>query len=188
LTTISRRELLIASAGGLLALRSAAPSPPTPAAGDDLCFMPAADLASAIRAKKLSPVEVMDAVFARIHALNPRINAYCTLTEELAKGKAKEAEAAVMRGDRLPPLHGIPVSIKDLLITRGVRTMYGSRIRETYVPEEDAPSVAKLLAEGAILIGKSAASGRCTDRAFGRPTFLRKTRRRWRSSWLKARS
>ena len=155
MTTISRRELLIASAGGLLALRSAAPSPPTPAAGDDLCFMPAADLASAIRAKKLSPVEVMDAVFARIHALNPRINAYCTLTEELAKGKAKEAEAAVMRGDRLPPLHGIPVSIKDLLITRGVRTMYGSRIRETYVPEEDAPSVAKLLAEGAILIGKT---------------------------------
>jgi aspartyl-tRNA(Asn)/glutamyl-tRNA(Gln) amidotransferase subunit A len=124
-------------------------------AEDDLCFLSASELAFAIRAKKISPVEIMDAVFERIHELNPRINAFCTLTEESAKGKAKEAEAAVLRGDRLPSLHGIAVSIKDLLLTRGVRTMFGSRIREAYVPEEDAPSVAKLQNEGAILIGKT---------------------------------
>jgi aspartyl-tRNA(Asn)/glutamyl-tRNA(Gln) amidotransferase subunit A len=148
---LTRRELLLTGASGLLALRSAAPA----AAAEDLCFLPATDMARAFRARKLSPVEVMDAVFARIHELNPRINAYCTLTEERAKARAREAEAALTRGDRLPPLHGIPVSIKDLLITKGVRTMYGSRIRETYVPDEDAPSVAKLEREGAILIGKT---------------------------------
>ncbi len=68
---------------------------------------------------------------------------------------AKEAEAAVMRRDRLGALHGVPVSIKDLVITRGVRTMFGSRIRENYVPDEDAPCVAKLLGAGAIVIGKT---------------------------------
>jgi aspartyl-tRNA(Asn)/glutamyl-tRNA(Gln) amidotransferase subunit A len=60
-----------------------------------------------------------------------------------------------MRGDQLGALHGVPVSIKDVFLTRGVRTMFGSRIRETYVPEENAPAVAKLLAAGAILIGKT---------------------------------
>jgi aspartyl-tRNA(Asn)/glutamyl-tRNA(Gln) amidotransferase subunit A len=68
---------------------------------------------------------------------------------------AKQAEAAVMRGDRLRALHGVPVSIKEVFLTRGVRTTFGSRIRENYVPEEDAPAVAKLLTAGAILIGKT---------------------------------
>jgi aspartyl-tRNA(Asn)/glutamyl-tRNA(Gln) amidotransferase subunit A len=150
---ITRRELLMTAAGGVaIALRRpAAAAVPS----DDLGFLPATEMASAIRAKKLSPVEIVDAIFARIHALDSRINAYCTLTEDLARRKAKEAEAAVMRGEELQPLHGIPVSIKDLLITEGVRTMFGSRIREKYVPEEDAPSVAKLAGNGAILIGKT---------------------------------
>jgi Asp-tRNA(Asn)/Glu-tRNA(Gln) amidotransferase A subunit family amidase len=123
--------------------------------GEDLCFMPATALSAAIRAKRVSPVELVNAVYARLHQINPRINAFCTLTEEQAHRAAKEAEAAVMRGDRLGALHGVPVSIKDLFLTRAVRTMYGSRIRENYIPEEDAPAVAKLLAAGAILIGKT---------------------------------
>ncbi len=117
--------------------------------------MPATELAAAIRAKKVSPVEVVNAVYARLADINPRIGAFCTLTEEAARRAAREAEAAVMRGDRLGALHGVPVSVKDLLLTRGVRTMFGSRIRESYVPEEDAPSVTKLLAAGAIPIGKT---------------------------------
>jgi aspartyl-tRNA(Asn)/glutamyl-tRNA(Gln) amidotransferase subunit A len=123
--------------------------------GEDLCFTPATILAAAIRQKKVSPVEVINAVYGRLHKINPKINAFCTLTEEEAHRMAKEAETAVMRGDRLGALHGVPVSIKDVFLTRGVRTMFGSRIRENYVPEEDAPAVAKLLAAGAILIGKT---------------------------------
>ncbi|MBI5879582.1 MAG: amidase [Chloroflexi bacterium] len=121
----------------------------------DLCFMPAVDMAAAIRAKKLSPVDIVDALYARIHALNPKLNAYCTLTEESARREAREAEAAVMRGDKLGLLHGVPVSVKDLVITKGVRTMRGSAIYEHDVPTEDAPSVAKLKAAGAIMLGKT---------------------------------
>jgi aspartyl-tRNA(Asn)/glutamyl-tRNA(Gln) amidotransferase subunit A len=123
--------------------------------GEDLCFTPASVLGAAIRQKKVSPVEVINAVYARLHKINPRINAFCTLTEEQARLTAKEAEAAVMRGDHLGALHGVPVSIKDVFLTRGVRTMFGSRIRENYVPDEDAPPVAKLVAAGAIPIGKT---------------------------------
>jgi len=115
--------------------------------------MSATALAAAIRAKELSPVEMEQAVYARIHEVNPRINAFCTLTGDQALRAATDAEAPVMRGDRLGALHGLPVSIKDLLLTGGVRTSFGSRIREKYVPEEDAPAVAKLVAAGAILIG-----------------------------------
>ena len=121
----------------------------------DLCFLPATELAAAIRAKKLSPVEVVDAVLARLDRLNPRLNAYCTVTADAARAAAKEAEAAVMRGDRLGTLHGVPVSIKDLVMTKGVRTTWGSRMFEHYVPEEDAPVVERLREAGAISFGKT---------------------------------
>jgi aspartyl-tRNA(Asn)/glutamyl-tRNA(Gln) amidotransferase subunit A len=123
--------------------------------GENLCFTPATVLVAAIRQKKVSPVEVINAVYARLHEINPKINAFCTLTEEQARVTAKEAEAAVMRGNRLGALHGVPVSIKDVFLTRGVRTMFGSRIRENYIPDEDAPAVAKLVSAGAIPIGKT---------------------------------
>ena len=158
---VSRREFIQTSAAGLLMsaphLFSGSGPPQRASTPTDLelCFMPATVLAGEIRAKRISPVEVIDAVYARLHEINPKINAFCTLTEEKARLAAKESEAAVMRGGQLGALHGVPVSIKDLLLTRGVRTMYGSRIREHYIPEEDAPSVAKVLAAGAILIGKT---------------------------------
>jgi len=117
--------------------------------------MPATALAAAIRAKKLSPVELVRAVLARLDETNDRINAFCTLTEEDATRAARQAENAVMRGDRLGILHGLPVSIKDLLLTRGVRTMSGSRTREKYVADEGAPAVARVLAAGGILIGQT---------------------------------
>src|SRR5215472_2012185 len=158
---MSRRDFIQSGAAGLLAIAprlppNETPGPSIPTTSDqELCFLPATELAAAIRSKKISPVEVVNAVYKRIREINPRINAFCTLTEEQAHRAAKEAEEAVMRGDRLGALHGVPLSIKDLLLTRGVRTMFGSHIRENYVPEEDAPSVGKLLAAGAILIGKT---------------------------------
>ncbi len=121
----------------------------------DLCWLPATEMAAAIRARKLSPVELVDALIGRIHQLNPAVNAYCTLAEEAARQAARAAEAAVLRGDNMGLLHGVPVSIKDLLFTSAVRTMRGSRIYEQFVPDHDAPSVAKLKASGAILLGKT---------------------------------
>jgi aspartyl-tRNA(Asn)/glutamyl-tRNA(Gln) amidotransferase subunit A len=103
----------------------------------------------------VSPVEVVDAVLARIERLNPRLNAYCTITADAARAAAKEAEAAVMHGDAVGTLHGIPVSIKDLVATKGVRTTYGSRLYEHFVPEEDAPVVQRLKRAGAIILGKT---------------------------------
>src|SRR6516164_1240772 len=117
--------------------------------------MSATTLSAAIRAKKLSPIEVVRAVYARLHETNDRINAFCTLTEEEATRAANEAETAVMRRDRLGVLHGLPISVKDLLFTRGIRTMSGSRMRENYMPNESAPAVEKVLRAGAILIGKT---------------------------------
>ncbi len=124
--------------------------------GDELAFMPATELAVAIRARHVSPVEVMEAVLDRIERLNPRLTAYCTVTVESARREAQAAETAVRRGGRLGPLHGVPVSVKDLVLTRGVRTTFGSRIYEWNIPEEDAPLVERLRAAGAILVGKTA--------------------------------
>ena len=121
----------------------------------DLCFMPATDLAAAIRTKQVSPVEVVNAVLARIEQLNPRLNAFCLVTAEAARQAAQAAEQAVMRGEPLGPLHGVPVSIKDLVITKGMRTMRGSKLYEHDVPTEDAPVVDRLKAAGAIILGKT---------------------------------
>jgi aspartyl-tRNA(Asn)/glutamyl-tRNA(Gln) amidotransferase subunit A len=122
---------------------------------DELAFLPATELVGAIRDRKLSPVEAVEAVLDRIERLNPRINAFCTVTAESARRESKAAEAAVLRGERLGPLHGVPVSVKDLVLTRGVRTTFGSRIHEGNVPEEDAPLVERLKAAGAIVVGKT---------------------------------
>ena len=122
---------------------------------DDLALMSATDLVTGIQARKVSPVEVVEGILDRIERLNPRLNAYCTVTADAARREARAAEAAVMRNDPLGPLHGVPVSVKDLVITRGVRTTFGSRIYERNVPEEDAPLVERLKAAGAIVMGKT---------------------------------
>jgi aspartyl-tRNA(Asn)/glutamyl-tRNA(Gln) amidotransferase subunit A len=121
----------------------------------DLCYMPATDLAAAIRTKQVSPVEVVNAILSRIEQLNPRLNAFCLVTADAARGAAQAAEQAVMRGEPLGPLHGVPVSIKDLVVTKDVRTMRGSKLYEQDVPTEDAPVVERLKAAGAIILGKT---------------------------------
>jgi aspartyl-tRNA(Asn)/glutamyl-tRNA(Gln) amidotransferase subunit A len=121
----------------------------------DLCYMPATDLAAAIRAKNVSPVEVINAVLTQIERLNPKLNAFCLVTADATRQAAQMAEQAVMRGETLGPLHGVPVSIKDLVITKGVRTMRGSKLYEHDVPTEDAPVVERLQVAGAIILGKT---------------------------------
>src|SRR5215218_5761347 len=121
----------------------------------DLCYLPALELREAIRSMQVSPVEVVDAVLGRIERLNPTLNAYCTVTAAAARGAAKDAEAAVMRGDPLGTLHGIPVSIKDLVATKGVRTTHGSKLYEQLIPDDDAPVVERLKRAGAIILGKT---------------------------------
>ncbi len=121
----------------------------------EICYMPAVEMAGAVKTKKLSSVEIMDAVLQRIERLNPKINAYCTLLAESARKQAEEAETRVMKGEELGPLHGVPVSIKDLTFTKGVRTTFGSKIYENFIPEQDAIIVERLKAAGAIMIGKT---------------------------------
>jgi Asp-tRNA(Asn)/Glu-tRNA(Gln) amidotransferase A subunit family amidase len=121
----------------------------------ELCYTPATQLAAAIRTKQVSPVEVVDAVLRRIERLNPRLNAYCTVTADLARTTARAAEAAVLRGEALGPLHGVPYSLKDLTPTKGIRTTFGSKIFEHHVPTEDAIVVERLRAAGGILLGKT---------------------------------
>jgi aspartyl-tRNA(Asn)/glutamyl-tRNA(Gln) amidotransferase subunit A len=125
-------------------------------ADEQLCWMPATELAALIRKKKVSPVEVIDAVLDRIARVNPKLNAFVTLTDAEARRAAKVAERALTRkGAKLGPLHGVPFSVKDLVITRGVRTTFGTPLYRDNVPTEDAPMVERMKAAGAIMLGKT---------------------------------
>lgn len=121
----------------------------------DLCFMPATELAAAIRAKTVSPVEVVTAVLARIEALEPHLNAFATLTPERALDAAKSAEKSVMAGDVLGAIHGVPVSIKDLTSTAGIATQRGSKILAGHIPATDAVTVQRINQAGGVMLGKT---------------------------------
>jgi aspartyl-tRNA(Asn)/glutamyl-tRNA(Gln) amidotransferase subunit A len=121
-----------------------------------LCWTPATELAALIRKKKVSPVEVVDAVLGRIERVNPALNAFVTPTADQARRDAKAAERALAKkGAKLGPLHGVPFSVKDLVITKGVRTTFGTPLYRDNVPTEDAPAVERLKAAGAIMLGKT---------------------------------
>src|SRR3954451_2295048 len=109
-------------------------------------FLPATELARRIRSKQLSPVEVVDAVLQRIEALNPRLNAFCFIHADEALQQAREAEAAVLRGDDLGPLHGVPVSIKDNVGVAGKPLTSGSRLLRDNITQEMSPIGARVLA------------------------------------------
>src|SRR5690606_19836994 len=120
---------------------SALDSPAAARVDPDLCYTPATELARLVAARKLSPVERTRTTLARIDAVKPVLNCFCFVYPEEALEKAERAEAAVMRGDALGPLHGVPVAIKDMTPTRGKRTTLGSRAYEHNVPDHDAPIV-----------------------------------------------
>src|SRR5271169_1057719 len=121
----------------------------------DLAFTSAAELARLIARRELSPVELVDAALARIERAQPALNAFITVTAEPARAAARAAEAAVMRGEALGPLFGVPFSVKDLVNTAGVRTTFGSAALADNVPWADSVAVARLKQAGAILIGKT---------------------------------
>jgi aspartyl-tRNA(Asn)/glutamyl-tRNA(Gln) amidotransferase subunit A len=115
----------------------------------------ALELTAAIRAKEVSPVEVAKAVLDRIDALNPRLNAFCLLAPDITLRDAREAEIAVVKGEPLGLLHGVPFSLKDVIFTKGLRTTGGSRLFAEAVPEEDAIAAGRLRAAGGVLLGKT---------------------------------
>jgi aspartyl-tRNA(Asn)/glutamyl-tRNA(Gln) amidotransferase subunit A len=122
-------------------------------------FASAAELAELVAEKAISPVELVDDLLGRIEDSQATLNAFITVCAEEARAAAWEAEAAVMLGDPLPPLHGVPFAVKDLVNTAGVRTTFGSVALADNVPAADSPSVARLKAAGAILIGKTTTPG-----------------------------
>src|SRR5260221_5176514 len=127
----------------------------------DLAFASIEDVALLYRKRKVSPLEVTKLMLARIDQLNPKVNAYLTVTAELALAQAKKAEAELFaprgrKGHRdRGPLHGIPVSLKDNIHTKGIRTTAGSKILKDFVPKEDAVVVRQLKEAGAVFLGKA---------------------------------
>jgi aspartyl-tRNA(Asn)/glutamyl-tRNA(Gln) amidotransferase subunit A len=120
----------------------------------ELIFQDATKLAELIRTKELSPVEVMQAHLDRIAAVNPSVNAIVTVVDD-ALDAARAAEAAVLSGAELGPLHGVPFTVKDSIDTAGVLTQRGSPIFKGRIPDADATSVARMKSAGGILLAKT---------------------------------
>jgi aspartyl-tRNA(Asn)/glutamyl-tRNA(Gln) amidotransferase subunit A len=118
-------------------------------------LMTIVEAAAAIRAHKVSSRELVDESLKKIASANPKINAFITITPELARGRAAEMDAELARGFDRGPLHGIPIAHKDLVMTRGVRTTAGSKIFADFVPEADADVVVKLDDAGTVMVGKT---------------------------------
>ena len=121
----------------------------------ELCTLTLEELSPLLRDRRVSPVEVTQAYLERIDSLNQTLNAYITVTSDQALADARRCEAEILRGDYRGPLHGVPVALKDLYDTAGVRTTAASKIYAQRVPDEDAASVARLRAAGAVIIGKT---------------------------------
>src|SRR5438067_7528626 len=140
----------------------------TPASGSDVVFecvrsllavltvinfLAAHELARLIALKQLSVLEVVEAHLQQITRMNPQLNAFTYLRTEEALREARAAQERIMRGDALPPLLGVPVTIKSCIDLAGLRCEAGSRLRTGYLPVQDAPLVARLKRAGAIVIG-----------------------------------
>jgi amidase len=157
---MSRRDAL--KLGTSTALSAAAPPllsssfAPSTVAGDDICFMPAVDIVQAIRTKRLSAREVMQAHLKQIHRVNAKVNAIVTLVgEDQLMAQASATDDALAHGKWLGPLHGLPVAVKDLHETKGIRTTYGSPLQKNNVPDFDCRVVQREKEAGAIVLGKT---------------------------------
>ena len=122
---------------------------------DELCDLTAVDLARRLRGREITAVELLDAHLARIEHVNPALNAIVTLVAGRARSAARDADAALARGDAVGCLHGLPIAHKDLVQTRDIRTTFGSTVFADHVPDADALIVQRLRAAGAITIGKT---------------------------------
>lgn len=123
-----------------------------------LVYKSATELKALIAAKEVSPVEIVDAAIARLHETEPKLNSFVTLTEDVAREAARAAEDAVMRGETKGLLLGLPVSVKDLIAMGGVKCTFGSRTQAENIADADAPSVERLRAHGACILGKTTTS------------------------------
>ncbi|HYN26402.1 MAG TPA: amidase, partial [Pyrinomonadaceae bacterium] len=139
---------------------------------EELTQISATELAHLIRGKQASPVEVAQAYLKRLERLNPCLNAIVTIAPDFLE-MARQAEASLMSGDVLGPLHGVPITIKDTIETAGLRSTSGSAMRAQFVPEHDAPSVARLKNAGAIILGKTNAAEMAMDYTADNPVFGR---------------
>ena len=120
---------------------------------DEIAYATIAELGARYRKRDLSPVEVTQALLARIEKLDPILHAFVTLTADSALAEARSAEEALRRGDARPLL-GIPVAHKDIYLTRGVRTTGGSALLADWIPDEDATCVQRWRAAGTVQLGK----------------------------------
>jgi aspartyl-tRNA(Asn)/glutamyl-tRNA(Gln) amidotransferase subunit A len=134
---------------------------------EELCHLPVARAAELIRTRRLSPVEYTEACLKRIGELDPQLDAYVTVTPEIALAQARQAEAEIARGHYRGPLHGVPFALKDIYNTRGVLTTAHSKILARNVPREDAAATSRLREAGAVLLGKLATH----EFAHGGPSF-----------------
>lgn len=144
----TRRELLKTAAG------CAAASVMLKGKSSDVTGLSLQEAAGLLRRKAVSPVELTQACLARIGRLNPALNAFITVTGEQALREARDAESEIQKGKWRGPLHGVPVALKDLFDTAGVRTTAGSGVFKDRVPQQDAEVVRRLRAAGAVLLGK----------------------------------
>ena len=162
---VSRRTILDASVAGvvgvMLAPRARAKEgspakaiPRNPLASDALAFLSIRDASALVRAKKLSPVELTQVCLNRIERLNPQLNAFITVTADSALAEARQAEGEIQQGRWRGALHGIPIALKDVVDTAGVRTTAGSGLFKDRIPTEDAEVVRRLKAAGAVFLGK----------------------------------
>ena len=122
---------------------------------DDVAFTPALELAEAVRRRRISPVEIADALLARIDALNPALNAFVHCDPDAVRGRARALESAVLRGETLGPLHGVPWSAKDLTAVAGMPQTFGLPLLKDHVPAASAAVVRRLEAAGGLLLGKT---------------------------------
>ncbi len=124
------------------------------ATASELIALDVASLSSKIRSREVSPVEVTEAYLGRIEELDAKLRTYITVTADLARAAAKAAETEIRAGKWRGPFHGIPVAVKDLLYTKGIRTTGGSKILADFVPDHDATVWKRLAEAGAVLLGK----------------------------------
>ena len=122
---------------------------------DKFALLPLSQLAPLIRKKDLSPVELLEAILTRIERFDSQLNSYITVLADSARAEARQAEKEILNGHYRGPLHGIPVSIKDLFATRGARTTCGSKVLADWVPDYDATAVARWREAGAVIVGKT---------------------------------
>lgn len=120
-----------------------------------ICRMDAVTLARRIKSKELSATEVTEAVLRRMDVLEPHLHAFCTPTPDVARAAAKAVDAQIAKGEPVGPLAGVPIGIKDLVATKDIKTVMGSKLYEDFVPDEDDIVVERLKAAGAVIIGKT---------------------------------